>query len=386
MTVLSKTFFAIALAIAATLPSKSQTFAEAQRMPSYAESMQERIAWSDGPIGWNNFQGYPNNVDTLLYEIHYESNTETMEQHSGRTTYYFRWPKTYLVPEISWVKPEKRNDLTLKFVQTQFDLWELISRKALLEYNSTTEYVDWNELTSYYNQLFNRRKESFYLDSEKATNKEYIDFYSDMIRKELDTLDFQPKTVADTMSFRRGAFFSASLQTRFPLTDYASVGICADMDFGFYIKKHMIAMDMAMGYAKCKKDIYESDGVISKGDAMLDGSMNLYYGHLVKQNAKITLTTFAGIGVNFYNGGEKYEWSEGEDKQAEKAGFTFGIGAMMDFPIRRKIDFKTRSLNIDCTTHAIRIKPYFSCTKYHGDMGLVPAFNIAIGWSICSFE
>lgn len=365
-----------ALALAALTPMQAQT---------YSEAKSQRVAWGK-EIGWKDFAGRAPSGDTTLYKLGVVSESKVTNVKVGNTRYYYYWPKTYVEPDQSWCKEKNRSPELLKLCQTQFDLWELMARKGMIEYNSTPTYLDWNEMSNYYSDLYNRRKEALWEESEHGKYQNYVEGYDAIVRAELETLSFDPTLTYDTLHYSSGAFIALGVKCHVPMTDYTSVGVAFDMQAGFLSKSSIYGLDFSVGYAKCRKTIYESDGEIAEGDGMAAGSMGLFYGRVLKQNKWLMMAPYARMGVNFYTGGEKYEWGEDENKYAEKAGFCFGLGMMIDIPLRRTVRIKTEDDWVHNHTQSLHIKPYFGGTKYHGEMGLVPEFSITVGWEMGNLQ
>ena len=103
---------------------------------TYTQSM---LPWKDRPLTWNDFKASYPTKDTLAYEVSYHASPRIEKKKIGNTTYEYYLYDSYVNTAESWVNPAyKTNDL-LKLTQTNFDLWELCCRKAIMEYSSLPE-------------------------------------------------------------------------------------------------------------------------------------------------------------------------------------------------------------------------------------------------------
>lgn len=388
MPTLSYTFPFITLAlITATTTLQAQTYAEFLRdrqERSFAEEQRALIPWSKSPLTWECFEGQPDLNDTLSYSLHFFSKPEVRTDTIGRALYSYHWPRTMLNPNTVWVKADLHNPTMLKFCQSNFNLVELVSRQAMIEYNNTIEYVIWDDMMDYYSQRLYRREDELADLTNRGQDAEMVDRYAAQLLEQLDTLHFDPTQFVQRVNFEGGFSFTVGAYGHIPVTEYASPSYGVDFTLGFYWRRSLFGFDMALGCGRCRKDIYEKHGVIRQDDYMLDGRMLLYYGREAVDRPNLRISPYVAMGVQFYDGGTKYdEYITNEESHlAEKAGFQFGLGAMFDVPFRTKYRIKTLLYNTQCDSYGLQFRPYFSCTKYKGDMGLVPAINIAISWSM----
>jgi len=350
---------------------------------SYSDYVNKRVCWNDGKISWSNFEAkVPADApDTIISFVSVSSDPYCKTLKNGNKTYEYYWTKSYLQPTESWYRPEKTSDNHLKMLQVKFDLWELFTRKGIIEYSSTPGYVDWDDMSDYYKGLYHRRVDELVHVTDDGKNSEAIDHYAAIVAEELAAATFDPIAIADTAKFSHGMSGSVGLITNIPRSDYVSPAIGVDFTASFYIKSMLYGMSLDFGGAKCTKYIETHTGEICKGDALLAGSMNLMVGKIAYQKEGYMLTPYLGLGVRFYNGGTNFEADDDNETLTEKAGFTMGMGALFEIPLSQKVRIKTESSHgITSNNRSLLIKPYLSCSKFHGDMGWMPSVNIAVSY------
>lgn len=352
---------------------------------SYSNNM---IAWKSHKLSWKDFKGKNVYKDGLIYHISYANIPFIQKKKIGNTTYTYFENKSFLDTEESWVDDSHKNPETLKLAETDFNLWELYARKALIEYNSIPD-ASIDEIYNFYKKLFARRKEDLRQITENGTNREKLDEYSAAVEKELEDLPFNPEAQVAGLREKNGYYISLGISSHIPFTKYISTGYGLNMSAGGFAGRHMIGADLDLEFGgKCCKDIWTEKGTIYEGDKIFTGGITLQYGYTVMQKSAVDITPYFGFGVHFYDGGEVLPaYQKGKKAQSiEKSGVSFGIGCAFDIIASRGIAIKTEDSNIRKNVHSLGIKPYFSLTHYSGDMGWVPALNIAVDWDMRSWK
>lgn len=353
---------------------------------SYEEYVSQRVNWEDGPLTWDAFQMVrpADAPDTLAFQLSMVSAANLKTQKVGRTTYEYFWPRNFVQPSESWIDPNNRFDERLGMAQVSFDLWELFSRKVFIEYATAKEYVSFDDLMEYYNRLRLRREEELRTLTANGSDSISLRRYSAIVRQELEQTTFDAAAFADTVSISNSGFFSLGIQSNINASDYVSCSFGVDMAVGFSVRSMLYGLTMDLSGAKCRKFIETHNGEIHEGDRLFAGSINAIVGRNALRRPNLSVTPYMGIGVKFYDGGVNFDYESGDknaDKTTEKAGFSLGMGALVDIPLKRTVGIKTvRAFGITESAHCLQLKPYLSMTKFHGDMGWMPSVNIAISY------
>lgn len=359
---------------------------------SYSNSM---VTWKDHKLTWNDFQGRAKGVVSNTPNRDYIMHLSLMnrpflqKQKNGKVTYMYYQNESLIDTSNSWVVDSCKTDENLQLAQLDFNLWELYSRKAMIEYH-TTQNASLDEMMDFYAKRAENRldeiKESMSLTDDNTQKLKEI---NDEVENELNTLQIDPEKMVANLQETKGMYFDMGLVAHIPFSDYVSSGFGLNVGGGGFIKRHMIGVDVEFEFGgECKKPIHTDKGVINKGDKMLAGAITLQYGYNALRKSTFEMSPFCGFGVRFYDGGKKesrYQNNKGDEK-IEKAGISFGIGCSFDFILSRQISIKTDDENIRKNTSGIGIKPYLSFSHFSGEMGWMPALNIAVDWDFTAFK
>lgn len=161
-----------------------------------------------------------------------------------------------------------------------------------------------------------------------------------------------------------------------PHSDYVEAATGFAMTVGGSYNRHYFDVDIDLGFGgKCQKDIYQTRGIIYRGERIVNLGISSQYGRIIRRWDWMELIPFVLMGVKGYNGGEvfdEYYEEDSDDNYVAKAGFSLGIGICTDFIIinNKKGNFNQR----------LRVKPYACLSHYGHDMKYVPSFNIAVQW------
>lgn len=352
----------------------------------WSESNSEKmLPWGERQLTWDDFQGKRiKKRSDMAYDINFIDRPFVQKQKISNVKYYYLNNQTFMDSSDSWVNDSCKTASMLQMAQNNFDLWELCSRKAAIEYNSTS-CTSFDEVRKFYIEQFNQLSEEMDEATNKGKDLQKVDEYERIIKSELDSLKFEPDKFISTLTEQSGYGMNIGYTTHFPSSDYVgAMDFGMNLGFEFYSKRHLFGLDMSLeGGGECKKSIITKKGVINKGDYMYGGMLLLNYGYNMYNDNKKSITPFVGVGVHFYDGGKKYSeyQSARGDSPVEKAGFSFGLGFNTSLHINHLVQIKSLDEEIQKLTNNINIKPYFSLSNYSGEIGWVPAINVAVTYS-----
>lgn len=343
------------------------------------------MVWRSHKLSWKDFKGKNVYKEGLIYNMSYANIPFIQKQKIGNTTYTYYENRSLLNTEESWVDDSNKNPTTLKLAETDFNLWELYGRKALIEYNSIPD-ASIDKIYSFYKKIFDRRTEDLRQITENGSNREKLDEYSAEVEKELEELPFNPEAQVAGLREKNGYYLNVGFSSHISFSKYFSSQYGFNMSAGGFSERHMIGGDLDLEFGgKCHKEIWTKKGTIYDGDKVFGGGITLQYGYTVLQKSSVDITPYIGFGAHFYDGGKEYK--EGRNAESvEISGISFGIGCAFDIIASRGIAIKTEDQNIRKNVHSIGIKPYFCLTHYSGEVGWVPALNIAVDWDMRSWK
>ena len=343
------------------------------------------VSWEDRKLTWDDFKGTVDSSYGRMYDMKFLNRPYLKKEKIGNNKYVYNTSQTFINSATSWVVDSCKNNSTLKLAQTGFNLWELYSRKAIIEYNNVPN-ASINEIYDFYNKVFDKRIKELEEETDLGKNSQKLDEYSERINQELENTTFNPEVVTTSLKEQKGYYYGLGLLSHVPFTDYITPLYGGfELLVGGFAKRHFIAGELNFCFGgKCQKPIVTDKGTINKGDKMLCGSILLNYGYNVYSGKNVELTPYVGCGINFYDGGLKdpmYQNKKGNDS-LEKAGFSFGIGFNADFVLSREIDIKVLNEDISRSSQNLTVRPYFNLTHYSGELGWVPALNIALMFNL----
>lgn len=344
------------------------------------------IPWSKYDLNTTLLHGIRQNSDMQDLYMSYYSRPELTEKKIGNTKYRYYTNASYIYALDSWINKESNTPNIKEICQINFDLREMCSRKALIDYNTNGNMNIEDNYATYDNEftrLSNEFEEAISIDND--TDK--LNAVSDSIKKKIDSLTFDPEAAVANLEDNSGWTWGFGIESHMPFSEYVSMGYGFGFNGGCIQKRNLLGFDINIEFfEKCQENIVTSKGTIYEGENMMSGAMCLFYGYRATNNKSVNLTPFVNTGARFYMGG-KPNYSRYWNDTNEKAGFTLGAGVMIDVPLSRKIDIRIYDKDeISRSTGFFRIKPYFSMTNFSGDMGWTPSFNIAIEYSFTSLK
>jgi len=352
--------------------------AQDKKADTYKENL---LAWKDRNITWDDFQGELKK-DSLINEEFY-ANPVVRTKKIGKVKYEYYEYETFFVKDKSWVVDSVKTAPMLKFCQTKFDLWELISRKAANEYSRTPD-ANMDEVFGFYKRLFNRRIEDMWKNTNHATDREKVNEYAAKVEKELEGNIVTPGNVPLYGPRDFGAGFAFGMGCNIPFSEYMGSMASFDIEGTILTKRHEVGVDLALYFGtKCKLPIYEKKGTIQKGDELTGYSIMFTYGYNVLSNNNVSLTPFVGVGICGLSGGEvdfQYYNPKKDENPIFCNGFAFNVGVKTDIRLKRTIHIKTEGNGYQASYSSIHLKPYFSMSHYSKSIGWVPSLNLNVSF------
>jgi len=364
------------------------------RMPSIQQMLRP---WEAGPLTWDEFMGEVK-TDTTIYHFAWTTRLNVQRQKIGNTTYAYPQFDSYFDQTESWVLPKFQNETMLKFNQTIFDMLELYTRRATIEYNQQKTYISeisdvnvekpgshyMNQKISpetveyFYTRELKKRVEQMETDTRKGTDASKLAYYAADVALELKRTHFDPEPVIENLSPGISGEIYIGANALFPKDDYYNSAFSLNMGLAFGWERHLIGLDLSIGGgSKAKQNVKTSNGMILKGKSLNVFQMYLTYGYCVGRTGYYQYYPFVGIGMNGFAIPHKND--DASSKTCEKDGFSVAAGMMFDLFLHRNVNINPYSSNYkaDVSFYAIRLKPYFSMTHYN-DLGWIPALNLSI--------
>ncbi len=338
----------------------------------------QQKSWKEGKLKWEDFTGTIK--DEGGFEFRYNLGYSTGKQKYGDTSVVRNTVKCYMFKNLSWVKPEYKTDLNLRYNQVVFDIVEIHKRKiqqAFDKINSTSVYeTEFNKIYVDCNNKIN----DFSAESNGGQDSSVIAYWEKMTSVEIGTYSFQEIPNYKIGEFGYGLW--GGLGTGFvtgSLGDHFSPIYSFVYGFDFSYGQSMVFLNAIIGGAKIKQD-YATDLRWSKGSKATVALADLSYGYTFINDENYKITPFVGFGViehSIKNPNNKTETLNMTD-------FKMSVGINLDYKIATKVNLIPEPLFgiREKTETSIRARLYVTRARYFGDMkGL--SINFAIG--ICGF-
>ncbi len=377
---MKKVILAMSFSWLFTLESQAQhnSAAPGRQSAQYSKTL---IPWKGHELTWKDFRGEEPDQDTLAYQIRVMARPVNQRRKIDGIVYEYPAYDTYLNAEECWVRPSRRDETMLQFLQASFDLWELQSRKAAIDHALSND-ASMDEIHDYYSRMFDKRLRQEKNLSDSCKNQQAVERFAADVRDELAHTEFAPAEYARTLKPGIGLYYDLGLDAHLPSTAYvSSAPIGFNLGLGILHKHSLFGLDMSMdALCKCRKAIVTNEGTIQEDERLMVGEIKFVYGYQAKRSGRLQLTPFAGLGYRNYSGGQKdpqFQHSRKDDR-LENTGISLGIGLMTDIMLHRKFWLGGMEGGNQYNATILRFKPYFSMTHFSSDMGWVPSLNLAI--------
>ncbi len=359
---------AVASFIAATL--SAQTIEQASRR------------WDAGKLTWDEFLG-ESKSDTTINRFSYNVKWALATEKIGNTTYVYSKFTPYFDQTESWTNPKFKNDAMLEYNQIMFDMLELYTRRATIDFNRASGEYSNEQIRSFYRNQFDKRVKELDEATRRGTDASQLPFFAAGVALDLERTQFNPAAVIEDVPVN---FFSAlyiGANSHFPSSDYYNQTFGLNMGAEFGWKRHLLGLDMTLGFSgKAKTDFDTHYGWIYEDESLNHYQIYGIYGFCTSRNKKFQTFPFIGIGANgiIHPLGKDYD-----EKDPEKNGFSACAGLMFDVFLHHRITIHPNWTNLaNATYHAIRIRPYISLTQY-SHFGWTPAINLSISYNLGGF-
>ncbi len=365
------------------------------RMPSVSQMLRP---WEAGPLTWDEFLGEAK-ADTTIYNFAWTTLLKQQKQKIGNTTYVYPQFISFFDQTESWVNPMFKNETMLKFNQTMFDMIELYSRLATIDYNQQktynmealsmkagTHYIDQKigpeEIQNFYHRQLQKKIEEMEKDTRKGTDASKLSYYAADVALELERTRVDPELAIENLLPGLSGEIIIGASALFPKSDYYTSAFGLNMGLSLGTGHHQWGLDLSLGLgSEAKQNVKTKHGKIYKGNNLNVFQMYFTYAYCMGRTSHYQYFPFVGIGMNGFANPKDND--DADSKTREKDGFSMAAGLMFDVFLSRTVTinpyFSDSKANV--SYYAIRLKPYFSMTHYN-DLGWTPALNLNISFNL----
>lgn len=349
------------------------------------------VKWGERKLRWDDFRATkPMNGKKSSYVSLLAKPRDKQRILDGIKYKYIDWD-SYVIQNQSWMDANNMNESKLKHCQNQFALWVYLVRKVAIDYPKR-QGVSLDAQYSEMQRAFDEEIDRMNTLTDQGNNAQAVDSIAEELARKIPDEDLDPRDIIRGLVPSKVYWMGdMGLLLNVPFSDYQ--GVSGGFSFGMSYNrcKRLYGLDLDMSFfSKCKKQIQGKKGHIDEGDWLFCGGITFYFGYNVYNRDKVALTPFVGAGVRFFDGGERYEEyvknKERKHVMYECAGFSTGLGLMIDYKLKHTINSQFKIMGLEATETQLRVKPYFNITKYNNGIGWVPSINLAVGVNTKSYR
>jgi len=355
-------------------------------MPCMAQDyMENSRLWDDGPLTWADFRKrYQQDDEKNNAVLDWQLCTElkTIKIKNVKLDYY--QITTEMDKLLSWYDPDRVTDLTLRYLQTEFDRAEVVRRQfqnAVLE-----NPMDYYQIRDYYSRLIWSRNDEFEQESRNGKDSAVVARYEEETNAQLAELMANEPFIPEFGKRSWGMGIYAGYEYNHLYGDMSnSIGPLHDFAFGFDILVGDVVMQFGgaggnAGYLKTDGFYYDPkcDYNWEKGKSCSGGNLFINAGYVAAEKLYWKMSPYAGIGVTFID--QKTNLRDEKNNNSEISGFRMQAGVMTDWIFRHRFE----PLNNADTQIFMRLNMYAARThfKTFGDVWSVNA-GLVIGYDSC---
>lgn len=351
----------------------AQSSSQSSRQVSTTEV---RKYWEEGGLSSLDELTSPVLVDSMDYALRWNCELVKKSERFPHNRIYYLQFKPYIVVSESWFKPELKTPLTKQFCDIVFDILEIESRKATMEFarHPVSEVLGIDQTAKMQTR---QRIKDLYFVTEGATNAEKLRMAENMVKKELAA------TKVDVRSIKTDPVYTAlavnvGYGVQVPFTDYfepAWAGV--NFGLGYSRQRHLFKLGLQLGHSECDQLIPASNMDIQKGEGMQLSELQFGYGYQLNPGSTRPFYPVVGVGINTLMGTSQE--IDGKMKFGKKEGVMFSLGCQYDLPFYTVRELYGENM---VNNHSIQIKPYLSFLHFADGIGWVPSINLAVSYNL----
>lgn len=289
----------------------------------------DTIHWASGKITWNDFKGpdiTKNEIVGEIYVNHQADYVHTFLRGDGvRLT-------TIMDRRQSWHKSELRNNNSLQYFQTIFNLMEYYRRKLLIKISAKkTNYlngfngIDLNAELQESKNEFDLVVSRFQKETLYGNNLEKAKIWSDSVTNYLHSLD-NLKVAKAYRNFGAGMFFGFGFAPfAGNISKYVNPAYNFGFGFDFSYKKAFISLNGFLGGMKIKQSFTAKEFLWNESKTSTFALANVNAGYMILKNFDYSIIPYAGISAVEFTIRNSNDDDKKNDSRLVDASFQFGI-------------------------------------------------------------
>lgn len=342
----------------------------------WSQPQPQRI-WSEGKLTWSDFQlrNYNSMAGTeLVYRLSYQPDKQKMQDTVLRRLQARAWMDT----SQSWVRPDQRTTLNLRYNQVVFDLVELYRRVLQTELDQLFSFWYAEEKFRTVQQMCYRRIHEFQEESGYGNKESAIGYWESLVQRELEALPDLSRPQFEKRKLGYGINLGLGTGTATgTLDDYFRHNLYLTYGFDLSYQKTLFFLNATLGSATLKKNI-DADPIWAKGERATLAIIDISVGYPVYEGRKFRVVPFVGGGVTEYS----LLLDDKDAKSPVKSDFNLLGGINVDYVLRKKITLtpdymRGRAIN----NSSLRGRFYVTKANLAPEMKGY-TLNLTVGWAL----
>lgn len=338
-----------------------------------AQAQKDERYWSDRKLEWTDFKGIPRRG--VGSQLKYIQGYETGKQKYHDTTVVRLVAYVYMDMNASWVNPDSKTDLLLRYNQTLFDLLE-IGRRSMqegLDAARTKSGID--DTFKYYTQRNDILVEEFSAASEDGRDSATVEAWRTVVQEQLAVEKEHAMPRFIPRNFKYGIHLSFGY-TSFLGSLPSYITPAPSMNYGFDLgfKKSLLILDVVLGGTKTKKEVEMEGSTRSKGKGLGYVMLNMAYGYRVIDNSNWRFYPYVGAAFT------ELSYRQ-EEKPYSIHDFNISTGLDLEYKFWKKINLTPGDMwgTREASDLGIRFRLFLAKTMFSADL-MGTALGASIGF------
>jgi hypothetical protein len=347
---------------------------------SRVHSQSAKREWEQGKLKWSDFQSLPLRSSNMASELVYQISFVTEKTKFQDTVLFTFVTKNEMNPKYSWVKPEEKSDLLLRYNQVLFDAMEINRRRLqydLLEmYDiSQTNSILQGALSNCQNEIRKIQEETNF-----GRNKEAVVYWEFLINTTLLDLPLFRIPPFKESAFGYGLHVGLGVGNfSNTLSDYFSPTFNFLFGFDVALNNTILYLNGTLALNNVSSEFQDNGRTWPKDLKTNVAIIDVSLGQNIINNGKHRLTPFVGLGILEFTASQDKD--QFEDYRLVDYGVIYGIN--YDFKFRKTIKLIPSFGGIrENTNQSIRTRLYILSSQFEKFKGT--SINLTVSYSFFS--
>lgn len=170
-----------------------------------ALTITDQRSWEEGALSWNDFKGNPMIKNQSAY-LSAELLQDNQIISTGNRESFSISAKAVMYPYQSYADTSIRSEQTLRYLQAQFDILEIMRRRYQKELTGGISGLEADQRQIFYSKLYESEIERLSRETEHGMNDSALQYFEYEIRRQLEEIGLPPVPNVMPSNFKYGFF------------------------------------------------------------------------------------------------------------------------------------------------------------------------------------